>query len=236
MITVFADDNEAARQIMQLMMKEIDPDGSHYSAATAAEAISLVSGMHTDVLFLDIEMPGINGIDAAQHLGRTFPKLNIIFVTGHPEYARDALKVYCSGFIEKPFDVDDIREALRHLRYPPQNAETKKLCVRCSGGFAIFLNGEQFTFKRKLTTDLFAYLVYKNGAMCTNAELLSVLWDGSPEKADFLRQLVKDMRDSFERAGITGIVVKRHGIIGLNTNAYLVEGSIESLGSEFQWG
>ncbi len=57
-----------------------------------------------DVMFLDIEMPGINGIETAQYLQNVYPELNIVFVAGHPEYALDALKVHCSGFIEKPFD------------------------------------------------------------------------------------------------------------------------------------
>ena len=71
--------------------------------------------------------------------------------------------------------------------------------------------------------------------MSTNGELLGILWEGAPEKTDFLRQLVKDMRDSFESAGISGIVVKRHGSMGLNTEQYRIEGNPEQLNDEFQW-
>ena len=235
MRTIFADDSEASRMIMKRLMEIIDPEGELYPAANATEAIEMLSGHKADILFLDIEMPGFNGIEAAHYIEKNYPELNIIFVTGHPEYARDALRVYCSGFIEKPFDEDDVRDALRHLRYPVGSASPNTLRVRCKGHFAVFLNGGQFVFKRKLTNELFAYLVYKNGAMSTNGDIIGVLWDGAPDKSGFLRQLVKDMCDSFENAGITDIVVKRHGSIGLNTSAYTVEGNVDELNDEFGW-
>ena len=233
MTTAFVDDNEAARVLMEKLMRVIDPSGTHYTVESAVKAIELLSDHKTDVVFMDIEMPGINGIEAAQYIEKTFPKTNVVFVSGHPEYALDALKVYCSGFIEKPFDEDDIREALRHLRHPVD--DDKPLKVRCTGHFAVFMNDVQFTFKRKLTMELFAYLVYKNGAMCTNGELLGILWDGDPDKGDHLRQLVKDMRDSFSNAGIDDIVVKRHGSLGLNTKAYILKGDPAELSEEYHW-
>lgn len=233
MITVFVDDNENARLMMERLLNNIDPDGTHYFADSAQGGLKFLENEKIDVIFLDIEMPGINGIEAAHYVEAKYPKTNIIFVTGHPEYARDALRVYCSGFVEKPFDEDDLKDVLKHLRYPLKQKD--QLVVRCRGHFAVFLNGEQFTFKRKLTNELFAYLVYKNGAMSTNGDLLGILWGGDPNKGDFLRQLVKDMRDAFENAGITNIVVKRHGSIGLNTEAYKLDGDASSLNDEFQW-
>lgn len=234
MITVFADDNESSRRMMKMVMNSIDPMGSHYFAENAAKAIDLVAEHNPDVLFLDIEMPGLSGIEATNHLKQVQPELNVIFVTGHPEYARDALRLYCSGFIEKPYDEYDVLEALKHLRYPLKQT-ISPLVVRCDGHFAVFFKGEPFTFKRRLTMELFAYLVYKNGAMCTNGDLLGILWDGDPEKGDHLRQLVKDMRDCFDNAGISDIIIKRHGSLGLNTSAYELKGNAASINEEFNW-
>ncbi len=140
MITVFADDNESSRRMMKMVMNSIDPMGSHYFAENAAKAIDLVAEHNPDVLFLDIEMPGLNGIEAANHLKQVQPELNVIFVTGHPEYARDALRLYCSGFIEKPYDEYDVLEALKHLRYPLKQT-ISPLVVRCDGHFAELFKG-----------------------------------------------------------------------------------------------
>lgn len=235
MITIYADDNKSSRLIMKKILNEIDENGTHYFVDNAAEAIELLSKNKTDVIFLDVEMPGINGMEASRYIETNYPGSNVIFVTGHPEYAIEALKVYCSGFIEKPFDEEDVRDALVHLRYPIKNTNECSIQVRCSHGFGIYANGKHFSFKRKLTTELFAYLVYKNGTICTNGELIGVLWEGDARKSEFLRQLVKDMRDSFENVGISNMIVKRHGSVGLNTDAYVVEGNISKLIDEFQW-
>lgn len=235
MKTLFVDDNEASRFIMASVLHTLYPNGTHISAECAADALEILNNETVDVIFLDIEMPGINGIVTAHYLESVYPRLNVIFVTGHPEYALDALKVHCSGFIEKPFDEDDVKDALAHLRYPIEEKPETPLRVRCTDHFAVFLNDVQFTFKRKLTMELFAYLVYKNGAMCTNGELIGILWEGDSEKASFLRQLIKDMRDCFENAGIDDIIVRRHGSVGLNTYAYILEGDPNDLCEQFCW-
>ena len=235
MTTIFADDSGASLVMMDLFLKKIDPEGTHLSAGSVTDAMALLETNKADVLFLDIEMPGINGIVGAHFLESSYPKLNIIFVTGHPEYALDALKVYPSGFIEKPFDEDDIRDALRHLRYPIEQSIKKPLKVLCEGDFSLKLNDSEFMFKRKLTMELFAYMVYKNGALCTNAELIDTLFGSDKGKEDLLRQLFKDMRSSFEKAGVNNIIVKRHGSTGLNTSLYEVSGDTAEIGSQFEW-
>ena len=67
MRTIFADDSEASRMMMKRLMEIIDPEGEFYPAANATEAIELLSGHKADILFLDIEMPGLNGIEAAHY-------------------------------------------------------------------------------------------------------------------------------------------------------------------------
>ena len=235
MKTIFADDNDSARLLMKKIMKKIDPTGTHLTAENSAKAMELLEMYGADVLFLDIEMPGISGIEAAHCIETSFPKTNIVFVTGHPEYARDALRVYCSGFIDKPFDEEDIRNALKHLRYPVAELNTGSLSVRCRGSFALYYNGEPLMFKRGLTKELFAYLVYKNGALCSNGELLGVLWDGDPNKAGFLRQLTKDMRDTIESVGLSDALVKQQGQLGLNTSTYVMDGELAEIIEEYGW-
>ena len=235
MTTIFADDSGAALVMMDLFLKKIDPEGTHLSAGSVTDAMALMEEHEADVLFLDIEMPGINGIIGAHYLEASYPKLNIIFVTGHPEYALDALKVYPSGFIEKPFDEDDIREALRHLRYPIEQAVKKPLKISCGERFTVMLNDSEFAFEHKLTMELFAYLVYKNGEVSSNAELIDVLYEGDFDKEEELRALFKDMRGCFENAGVNSIIVKRHGCTTLNNALYDIEGELSDIAVQYGW-
>ena len=99
----------------------------------------------------------------------------------------------------------------------------------------MFVNGEPFDFKRDRTIELFAYLIYRNGAFCTNGELLGALWDGDPEKQGYLRQLVLDMRERLKDIGAEQVIAKKYGKIGINMNKLQYEGDPESIMEEFLW-
>ena len=117
------------------------------------EAFGMLSGK-VQIIFLDIEMPGLNGIEAARLLQKKYPCLNVIFVTGHPEYSLSAHGVFPSGFLTKPVDEQDIRRAVSHLRFPVAGAE-RPLRIRCSP-FTVFVNEKPFDFKSIKTRELFA--------------------------------------------------------------------------------
>ena len=178
-------------------------------------------------------MPGISGIEAAYELSERFPRLNIIFITGHSEYALEAHEVYCSGFLCKPVNENDIRRALSHLRFPISS--TKRIKVTCGNSFGIFVDDKPFRFKREKTAEMFAYLVFKNGIICSNSELLTALWGGDLEKQGFLRQLVLDMKTSFEAVGINDIAEKSRGSIRLKTDQINIIGNTKTLPDHFGW-
>ena len=231
MITLSVDDQSEVTELMRRMLVHIDPAGQHATASGMEEALALLSD-DTQILFLDIEMPGINGIEVAERLQKQYQRLNIIFVTGHPEYSFAAYGVHPSGFLAKPVSEQDIRWELRHLRFP---IETEcPLRVRCSP-FALFVGDKPFDFHSDRTMELFAYLVYKNGAFCTNGELLGILWDGNPDRSGRLRQLVMDMRASLCSVGAEQVIVKKYGKIGLDMRLLRCEGAPESIAEEFGW-
>ncbi len=232
MITLSVDDQYEVTSLMKKMLKKIDPNGTHMTAANMDEALRLLSD-EVQIIFLDIEMPGLNGIEAADMLQKQYKKLNIVFVTGHPEYAFQAHGVHPSGFLTKPVDEWDIRRELKHLRFPVESAKSL-LRVRCSP-FALFVGNQPFDFKSDRTIELFAYMVYKNGAFCTNGELLGIMWDGSTEKSVRLRQLVMDMRNSLSEIGADNVVVKKYGKIGLNVKEIECEGDTQAIAKEYNW-
>ena len=84
------------------------------------EAIEYVRKNHVDAALLDIDMPGLNGIEVAELMCRINPRLNIIFVTGYPEYALQAFSVPVSDFIVKPVSEDALKATFNKLRFPPE--------------------------------------------------------------------------------------------------------------------
>ena len=214
------------------MLTKIDPNGTHLTAANMDEAFSLLSD-EVQIIFLDIEMPGISGLEAAELLQKRYKRLNVVFVTGHPEYSFPAHSVHPSGFLAKPVDEQDILREITHLRYPIEDVKSQ-IRVRCSP-FAVFVGDKLLGFKSDRTVELFAYLVYRNGAICTNGELLGVLWEGDTDRNGRLRQLIMDMRDCFREIGAENIIIKKYGKIGINTDLIEIDGDTARIAEEYIW-
>ena len=68
-----------------------------------------------DLVFLDIEMPEIDGISLARKLRAKHEKLNIVFLTGHVEYAIEGYEVNALRYLTKPVQIDKLREVLQHV-------------------------------------------------------------------------------------------------------------------------
>ena len=94
------------------------PDIQISGYQTAAEALDFARNNRIDAAFLDIELCGESGVELANELMKIYPRINIIFLTGHNEYTRDALDMHCSGYIMKPLTPEKIRKEITHLRFP----------------------------------------------------------------------------------------------------------------------
>lgn len=173
-----------------------------------------------DAAFLNLEMPGMNGLALTRMIQKLQPRCNIIVVTEHPEYALEALQIFVSGFLLKPANEADVRNVLEHLRYPPENAPVG-IKIQCFGNFEIFVGGRALAFKRSKSKELLAYLVDRNGATCTNGEMLAVLWEDKPDTASLhshLRNLIFDLSHTLEDAGVTGLLIRGRSTLALDTS------------------
>ncbi|MBK1813039.1 response regulator [Clostridium sp. YIM B02505] len=84
------------------------------------EVISNIDKLKPDIAFVDVEMPGMNGIALAEELGKLDYKIQIIFSTAYKEYAFDAFKVEAVDYILKPVTEDQINKTIDKIikRYP----------------------------------------------------------------------------------------------------------------------
>lgn len=104
---------EIKRQVLSVL-----PDAQCVCFTKQREAIEYVRKNPIDVALLDVDMPGMNGIEVAGLMSQFKSRLNIIFVTGYPEYALQAFSVPVSDFIVKPVSEEALRASFRKLRFP----------------------------------------------------------------------------------------------------------------------
>ena len=69
-----------------------------------------------DLVFLDIEMPAVDGITLARRLRARSEKVFIVFLTGHVEYALEGYEVNALRYLTKPVDTDKLKEVIRYVQ------------------------------------------------------------------------------------------------------------------------
>ena len=116
--TVLADDEVLARQKLRQLLRdepEIDIVGE---GMTAAETIDLVRATKPQLLFLDIQMPGMDGFDIASQLcaDKGGPAPHIIFTTAHDQYALRAFEIHAVDYLLKPFTRERLSSAVERAR------------------------------------------------------------------------------------------------------------------------
>ena len=202
------DDELLAAQDLEYVIGKAEPSAETMVVTDPEEGLIQVGKFDPDIVFSDIEMPGINGIELVSRIKKNNPKTNIIMVTAYSEFALDALKLYVSDYILKPARVADVKQALANLRTPLDPSSRYLLKVQCFGNFEVFKDGVPLHFSRSKTKELFAYLVNLKGASADTRELCEVLWEhDEPESKDsYLRHLLSDLRRVLEAEGCTQVI------------------------------
>ena len=219
MYIIGADDRKAIVVMLEKMLANIDPNGEHRFYTDPFEVIKDLD-KPVEVAFIDVEMPGMDGITLAKKITERYPLCNIIFLTGYSEYMPSAFEIHASGYILKPFSQKKLEEALLHRRYRVPDVSDRPIRVQCFGCFDVFVDGESVKFSRQRSKELLAYLIDRRGAMCTMDMLIGNLYPDQPAgdalKAK-IRVYISDLISTFSKLDIENLIVKNSGTFGVNT-------------------
>lgn len=89
--------------------------GTIQTASSGTEALRLLQSEPVDVVFCDISMPGLDGLDLARVLGRFAEPPQVVFVTAHDQHAVDAFDLHATDYVMKPVRADRLSEAVRRV-------------------------------------------------------------------------------------------------------------------------
>ncbi|WP_240794285.1 LytTR family DNA-binding domain-containing protein [Bacillus sp. BHET2] len=85
-------------------------------ASSAEKGLELILTSEPDVLFLDIEMPGMSGVDLAEALQKMKRKPEVVFATAYPDYALKAFRVEAVDYLLKPFEEGQLAQTMERLK------------------------------------------------------------------------------------------------------------------------
>ena len=99
---IIIDDHELSRQIMEQFIKKTDLLSLADSFADPVSALSFLSTNKVDLIFLDVQMPEMNGLEFMKAMAQQLPQ--VIFTTHHKEFAFDAFEYNATDYLVKPIE------------------------------------------------------------------------------------------------------------------------------------
>jgi len=199
------DDESAIRRALRPPLMELGFQVAE--ASRGEEALQLLRNAPHDVVLLDINMPGIGGIETLKRIRAFAPRLPVLMLTvrDDEEDKVEALELGADDYVTKPFSTREliarIRSAVRRVRAParPEDAPieigeirlepAKRLVTR--RGTPVKLTRKEF--------DILYCLMSRAGRVVTYAKLLTAVWGAeSREEVEYLRTFVRQLRKKIE--------------------------------------
>ncbi len=178
MKAVLVDDEYYALQGLKM---ELDDIGGIDVVGMYEDGKDLIRDIHHlqfDVLFLDIEMPGMNGFELFERLLEIGSTPNIIFVTAYSQHAVQAFEIDAVDYIVKPLARARLQKALDRIQPVPAISATERLEIKCFRHFSVMYSGKLINsgWRTRKAEELLAYLLCEQGRFVSKEKIADALW------------------------------------------------------------
>jgi DNA-binding LytR/AlgR family response regulator len=142
---LIADDEPLLREALRRQLANVWPELEIVAEArNGRETVRLFEERHPDICFLDVHMPGLSGVDAANHIGR---RAHLVFVTAYDRYAVQAFAQGALDYLVKPVEQTRLAETANRLKERLQSSRpainTEALLQQLSAELAKLHGGEK---------------------------------------------------------------------------------------------
>src|ERR1041384_2687181 len=127
--TLIVDDEPLARRNLRVLLEKDPQIEILDECRNGREAVKAINTLSPDLIFLDIQMPEMDGFDVLEHVGPEHIQA-IIFVTAFDQYALKAFDVHALDYLLKPFDDERFAHALKRAKSQIEAREINKLSKR----------------------------------------------------------------------------------------------------------
>lgn len=115
---VVIDDEYLVIEGIRVMLKRIGKDYELVGSASDGQtALELIENVHPDVVFVDIRMPGLSGLEVIEHFYKKYPDMIFVLVSAYKEfeYARKGMELGVHSYLDKPVTMDKLKNTLEKI-------------------------------------------------------------------------------------------------------------------------
>lgn len=207
---IYVDDEKPALDNFRLTTASFPEINSLNMFQDGSAALAFAAEHTVDAAFLDMEMPGIHGLELAKKLKEHDPNIRVVFVTAYSQYALDAWGVDATGYLLKPYTAADIRKELAKCTYRP--LPSHQVVIQTIPTLSVTVNGVPLHISSAKPREMLALLVDCGERGFTAGEGIACLWpDRSNDSGtqSLLRMTYKRLLNTLEEAGAGHILASR---------------------------
>lgn len=207
---IYVDDEIPAINNFRLTVANFSELKELHTFQSGEEALEFAKSHTVDVAFLDMEMPGIHGLELAKALKANDSKIRIVFVTAFGQYALDAFGVDAIGYLLKPYTASDIHKELAKCTY--KHLPSHRMVVRTIPTFTVSVDGVPLQLSGSKPREMLALLIDRGEHGFTVGEAIACLWSERPADANtqsLCRMTWKRLSDMLENAGVGELLQKK---------------------------
>ena len=197
MRTILVDDERLALQYLGKLLGEIDDIQIIGTYMNPYEAIGAILVEKPDIVFLDIEMPEMNGIELAEQIQQSLPTTHIVFVTAFNEYAVKAFEINAVDYIVKPVQRDRLSKTLSRMTKEssgmtssPVSSRLARVSVFQSLSFAWTGDSPEpidVRWRTSKVRGIFTLLLQNRGTFVQKDLLLELFWPEMDSEKGFMQ-------------------------------------------------
>lgn len=182
---VIVDDEELAIEKLKYLLKNFAEVHVSETFTDSLKAETRIRELAPAVVFLDIEMPGINGLELADRVAKHTPETAVIFVTAYNKYALEAFEIAAIDYLLKPVTLARMENTLtrvnklRYLTGKAGNEERKHCFVQCLRHFDIKARGDNLRsikWRSAKVKELMAFFLYHSDREVSKERLIEEIF------------------------------------------------------------
>lgn len=182
---ILVDDEENALDMLEILLQESGTIEVAGKFTNPLQAVEEIGRLQADAVFLDIDMPGMKGVDVARVVRSLDPDMPIVFVTAYAEYALEAFEIHSQDYLLKPIRKERLLQTVKRLENALPERHRQRASapeIVCMGTFAVHADmpaPKPLSWRTNKEKELCAILVHHGGQFVEQAVIMEALWPDS---------------------------------------------------------